>query len=245
MSQGFLEAFPREIRDQIYTHILASSSNAVTLSPWTIEVTRSMSILRTCKQIQRECKEIIWRHNGLYLRSPTEIFTRFSKLMEVDDLRRIRHIEICLELLDKDDLEWVFSGLKALSNLHRLGSLKSISLVAINDRPRSMKEYEEDLDLMCSGEYVDGRLFGGGPDASGRNLEFKTGWPRWSNWGKQNWLKEMLLDRSDTSSLLMDIHKTFGGYLLVDGSLCFRNGKVVPNSSKVNPRDGVITIVPR
>jgi hypothetical protein len=245
MPRSFLEALPREIRDQIYTYILASSSNAVTLSPWTIEVTRSMTILRTCKQIQRECKEIIWRHNGLFLRSPTELFTRFSSLMEVDDLRRIRHIEICLEVLDKDDLEWISSGLKALAQLHRIGALKSISLIAINDRPRSIKEYEEELDLMCSGEYVDGRLFGGGPDDNGTNLIFKTSWPHFSHWGKQKWLREMLLDRSDTTGLLKEIHTAFGGELLIDGSLCFKNGKQVAKTLKLNSRDGEIKIVPR
>lgn len=50
---------PREIRDHIYTDIFADSSNAITLSPWSIEVTRSMAILRTCKQVQRECKVYI------------------------------------------------------------------------------------------------------------------------------------------------------------------------------------------
>jgi hypothetical protein len=244
MPRGFLEAFPREIRDQIYTYVLASSSNAVTLSPWTIEVTQSMTILRTCKQIQRECKEIIWRHNALSLRPSTEIYSRFSGLMELDDLRRIQHIEISLELLDKDDLEWIFSGLKALATLPQTGAMKSISLVAISDRPRGIKEYEEELDLMCSGEYVDGRLFGGGADEVGTSLIFKSSWPHFSHWGKQKWLREMLLDRSDTTGLLQEIHTTFGGRLFIDGSLCFKNGKQVAKTSKLNPRDGEIKIVP-
>lgn len=245
MPRGFLDVFPREIRDQIYTYVLASSSSAVTLSPWTIEVTRSMTILRTCKQIQRECKEIIWSHNGLSLRSPTQISARFSELMEVDDLRRIQHIEICLELLDKDDLEWIASGLKALARLPRIGALRSISLIAINDRPRSIKEYEEELDLMCSGEYVDGRLFGGGSDDNGNNLIFKTSWPHFSHWGKQKWLREMLMDRSDTTTVLKELHETFGGHLFVDGFLCFRNGKQLAKTSSLNPRDGEVKIVPR
>ncbi|TVY46900.1 hypothetical protein LOCC1_G002196 [Lachnellula occidentalis] len=252
MPHRFLEAFPREIRDQIYTYILTSSSspsNAVTLSPWTFEVTRSLSLLRTCKQIQRECKEIIWRHNGLYLRSPTDIFTRFSSLMEVDGLRlrRIRHMEIVLELLDKDDLEWVFSGLKALVQLACVGSgsLESITLHAIQERPRGVNEFLEEMHLMCSGEWVDGRLFAAMPDNGiETTLVFKSSWPHFSNWGKQRWLREMLLNRSDTTALLKEMHTTFGGELLIDGSLLFKDGKQVATMSKSNPRDGEIKIVP-
>lgn len=241
---GFLQVFPREIRDQIYTYILASSSNAVTLSPWTIEVTRSMSILRTCKQIQRECKEIIWRHNGLSLRDPTEIFARFASLMEVSDIRRVRHIQIHLELLDKDELEWICSGLKAFAGLERIGSLSSISLIAINDRPRTLTEYEEELDLMFSGDSVDGRLFRARPDESGTNLIIHTSWPHFTHWGKQKWLREMLLDRSDTTSLLKEMHSMFSGGLFVDGSLVFGDGKQVAQTSKFDPKDGVIKITP-
>ncbi|CAG8953139.1 hypothetical protein HYFRA_00003337 [Hymenoscyphus fraxineus] len=211
----FLE-LPREIRDHIYTDILAGSSNAVTLSPWSIEVARSLSILRTCKQIQRECKDIIWQHNGLRLREPTQLFRRCNGLLKVDDVRRIEHIEITLELLDRDELEWMCGGLKAFADLK---TLKSITLLAINDRPRGIKEYEEELDLMCSGDLVDGRLFGGGPDDAGSSLILKTSWPHFSHWGKQRWLREMLLDRSDTTDLLQKLHMIFGGKLFVDGEL--------------------------
>ncbi|CAG8982174.1 hypothetical protein HYALB_00003610 [Hymenoscyphus albidus] len=211
----FLE-LPREIRDHIYTDILAGSSNAVTLSPWSIEVARSLSILRTCKQIQRECKDIIWQHNGLRLREPTQLFTRFNGLLKVDDVRRIEHIELTLELLDRGELEWMCGGLKAFADPK---TLKSITLLAINDRPRGIKEYEEELDLMCSGDLVDGRLFGGGPDDAGSSLILKTSWPHFSHWGKQRWLREMLLDRSDTTDLLQKLHMIFGGKLFVDGEL--------------------------
>ncbi|KAF4628683.1 hypothetical protein G7Y89_g9471 [Cudoniella acicularis] len=237
MGPGFLEVFPREIRDQIYTYILSSSS-AVTLTPWTIEVTRSMTVLRTCKQIQRECKEIIWLHNGLRLQEPTQLFTKFTALMENPEVRTIEHMEICLELLDRDELEWMCSGLQALSNLSKVGSLKSVSLVAINDRPRGIKEYEEELDLMCTGEYVDGRLFGGGPDVKGTKLIYKTSWPHFSHWGKQRWLREMLLDRSDTTPLLEQLNATFSGQLYIDEEL------LSEKLGALNPRDGEVKIVP-
>ena len=235
---SFLD-LPRELRDNVYTHVLASSSNAVTLSPWTIEVMRSMSILRTCKQVQRECKDIIWYHNGLHLRAPTQLYKRFAGLMDVDDLHRIEHIEITLELLDRDELEWMCSGLRALATLSEKGSLKSISLIAINDRPRGIKEYEEELDLMCSGDIVDGRLFGGGSDDK-KSLIFKTSWPHFSHWGKQRWLREMLLDRSDTTDLLQELHTIFRGKVYIDGTLC--PSGVRPKLCELNPRDGKVKI---
>jgi hypothetical protein len=230
---------PREIRDHIYTDILASSSNAVTLSPWTIEVTKSMSILRTCKQVQKECKEIIWLHNGLRLREPSQLHTRFTEVLNI--MRRKEHIEITLELLDRDELEWMCSGLKALAKLPETGSLKSITLVAINDHPRGLKEYEEALELMSGGDFVDGRLFGERPNDD-EHLILQTSWPHFSHWGKQRWLREMLLDRSDTTDLLQELHSIFGGKLYVDGTLC-PNG-IRPLNCILNPRDGEIKIMP-
>lgn len=154
-------------------------------------------------------------------------------------MRRIEHIEITLELLDRDELEWMCRGLKPFADLN---TLKSIALLAINDRPRGMKEYEEELDLMCSGDLVDGRLFGGGPDDAGTSLIFKTSWPHFSHWGKQRWLKEMLLDRSNTADLLHQLHTIFGGKLSVDGNLCPKG--VRPLHCELNPRDGEIKIFP-
>jgi hypothetical protein len=236
---------PRELRDKIYIDILASSSNAVTLSPWSIEVTKSMSILRTCKQIQKECKEIIWLHNGLRLREETELFARLTSVIDflgIEGLRQLQHIEITLELLDRDELEWMCSGLKAIAALPKKGIVKSITLIAINDRPRGLKEYEEALDLMCNGYYVDGRLFGCCCSGSDTNLILKTSWPRFSPWGKQPWLREMLLDRSDTADLLRELHTMFGGELYVDGTLCPKG--IRPETCKLNPRDGEIKILP-
>ncbi|KAG9238410.1 hypothetical protein BJ875DRAFT_48101 [Amylocarpus encephaloides] len=234
---------PREIRDQIYVDILASSSNTVTLSPWTVKVSRSMTILRTCKQIQRECKEIIWAHNGLRLREPTQLFGRFKELLDVDDVLKIEHVEITLELLDRDELEWMISALRAFKALPKSGSLKSISLIAISDRPRGMEEYREELDLICLGDYVDGRLFGGGPGADGKSLIFKTSWPHFSHWGKHRWLREMLLDRSDTTPLLQELRSMFVGELYIDGVEC-PDGMTQPLCD-LNPRDGEIKIISR
>ncbi|KAH8648943.1 hypothetical protein BGZ60DRAFT_422650 [Tricladium varicosporioides] len=239
-TRSFLEVFPREIRDLIYTFIFSSSSSGtVALSPWNFEVTKSMTILRICKQVQRECKEIIWQHNSLRLREQTQLFTKFSTLVDHPSISQIRHIEIWLELLDRDELEWVLSGLQPLSKLSKPGSLQSISLVAINDRPRNIKEFEEELDLVSSGEEVDGRFWRGGREEQGTKLIYKTCWPRFSGWGKQSWYREMLLDRSDTTILLGQLQDMFCGKLFID-SVPFSMNAL---HGVLNPRNGEIKIV--
>jgi len=241
MPSSFLGVFPREIRDQIYTYVLASSSRAVTLSPWTFEVSRSLSLLRTCKQIHRECKDILWHHNGLSLRDPTELFLKFKDRGKHRHVRRIRQLKICMELLDRDELEWMSTSMKALADWCRLGRLDSITITAAWERPRGVEEFKEILNLRKHGESLDGRLYQ--DSSTWTRMIVNTGWPRFSHWGKQRWLREMLLDPSGIDGLLKEIHHTFGGMLYVDGLLCFRNFMQIEKPS-LDPRNGEIRILP-
>src|SRR3954470_9573935 len=99
MPKPFLEILPREIRDQIYTLVLASPSGVVSLLPWTADVARSLRLLRTCKQIHRECKDIIWQHNRLTVREPTELFQMLSASVRHKEYRKPREISISVEVL--------------------------------------------------------------------------------------------------------------------------------------------------
>jgi hypothetical protein len=237
----FLIILPREIRDQIYTYILANPQGHVKLYPWSIDIARSLSILRTCKQIHRECKDIIWKHNKLNISNHTELFQRFSSQSRLKHSRRTQHIKICLELLDRDELEWMRASLKALASWSHAGRLKSITLVTDSSRPGTVEEFQEALALRESGESVDGRLYLEAPTRTG--LFINTGWPRFSHWGKQSWLREMLLDPSGTMELVREMHDFFGGELLIDGSLSFKDRLVVGEEMHLNPRDGEIKII--
>jgi hypothetical protein len=241
MPTSFLEVFPREIRDQVYKYVLASSSRAVTLSPWNVEIASSLSLLRTCKQIHRECKDIIWRHNGLSLREPTQLFQKFKGLAKHGHVRRIRQLKICMELLDRDELEWISTSIKALADWCRLGRLESITITTAWDRPRGVDEFKEILSLRKYGESLDGRLYQ--DSSTWTRMAVNTGWPRFSHWGKQRWLREMLLDPSGTDELLKEIHCIFGGMLYVDGRLCFRD-LVQIEATILDPRNGEIRIIP-
>lgn len=243
-TRPFLEVFPREIRDHIYTFILASPSGQVTLSPWTIEVAQSLSILRTCTQIQRECKDIIWYHKGLQLHESTRLYSRLKALSNHRQILRKRQLKMSLELLDRDELEWMTRSLPALLDWCKNGRLESITLSAIWEKPSSVPEFKEILALRKDGEPMDGRLFLQQPSPHHPRLTINTGWPRFSHWGKQRWLREMLLDPSGIDVLLFDIHKIFGGALYVDDVLCFVDGIRSAKAIKLDPRTAEIRIIP-
>ena len=134
------------------------------------------------------------------------------------------------------------ASLRALATWSQNGSLKSITLVTDSDRPRTVEEFQEALVLRESGETADGRLYREAPTWT--KMFINTGWPRFSHWGKQSWLREMLLDPSGIEELVREIHEYFGGELYVDGSLCFKDRVMVGNGVNLNPRDGEIRIIP-
>ena len=241
MPPPFLAVFPREIRDQILTYVLANSNGDVRLFPWTVDVARSLSVLRTCKQIHRECKDIIWEHNKLNVRDPSQLFQRLKSQSGLSRTKRIQHVQIFLELLDRDELEWMRASLKGLATWSQIGNLRSITLVTNSDRPRTMEEFQEALVMRESGETIDGRLYR--ESLTRTKMLVNTGWPRFSHWGKQNWLRAMLLESSGINELASEIHEVFGGDLLVNGSLYLRNRVLVGPKLGVNPQDGEIKIV--
>ncbi|ESZ94075.1 hypothetical protein SBOR_5551 [Sclerotinia borealis F-4128] len=248
MSSSFLQILPREIRDSIYTYILAGPDGVITLLPWSIEVARSLLILRTCKQIHREGKDIIWEHKGLNLREFPELGSKFGNIFSLRGERACGHITIQLEVIDWDELEWVERSLVAAAG--SLQKLHGITIKASKERPQTKVEFDNILNLMENGEIVDGRLFQWYPDTSSTNngswtWMVNTSWPRLSPWGKRKWLAEMLIDTTDTGKLLHKMHNTIGGHLYVDGVLCLKEGKQVVKDFKLDPRDGEITIIPR
>ncbi|CAL3967773.1 unnamed protein product [Diplocarpon coronariae] len=240
----FLEAFPREIRDQIYVQVLASQTGEVTLSPWTLDVARSLSLLRSCRQIHRECKDLIWHHNRLTLwpSSQSQLAQKFRGLLKHNHARRIRLLKVTLELLDHDELDWFTSSAKALRDWCRRGRLESITIAAEWDKPRDLQEFKEIQNLRRYGETVDGRLYR--DSSTWTRMVVNTGWPRFCHWGKQKWLREMLLDPSGVNELLLKIHNAFGGQMYVDGLLCFKDHRQILEGYHFDPRNGEIRIVP-
>ncbi|KAG4033958.1 hypothetical protein MFRU_004g04530 [Monilinia fructicola] len=248
MAPPFLQIFPREIRDIIYTYILAGSDGIITLSPWSIDVVRSLSMLRTCKQIHRECKDIIWAHKGMSLREFPGLGSKLEDLYLSLGGKVRWHILIQVEVLDWDELEWIERSLAVAAG--SLAELHGITIKASKERPQTVEEFDDMIDLRENGEIVDGRLFQEYPSRYFTNKEprtwnVNTSWPRLSPWAKKKWLAEMLIDTTDTGKLLYKINHTFGGQLYVDGMLFLKEGKQIAKSLKLDPRDGEVTIIPR
>lgn len=239
MPPSFFASFPREIRDQIYTHILESPVGSISLQPWTVEVARSLSVLRVCRQMHRECKDIIWLHKGLLLRQPTDIY---KKLSHISTMRRnrMRSLAIDLEVLDRDELEWVASG---LSYLHDFPRMEDITLQSAWESPRDLREFKAVMQLRNGKERLDGRLFRIARSTP-FSVNYMTGWPPFSSWGKQRWAKRMLSDSVGLDKVLKVIHDMFGGELWVNGVLCFKDKRQVAPCN-LDPGNGTIRIIPQ
>lgn len=253
MLRPFLEVLPREIRDQIFTYVLASPSGSVTLSPWTFSTERSLRLLRTCKQIHRECKDIIWFHNGLTIREPTDFLHTIGIELNRRDMLWKRtmflhdlNISISLELLDRDELEWIISALPAVARWSKLRNQETfqsttITISSYSERPRCVSEFEEFIDLRDSGSKVDGRLYRDNMLCTG--LQITSIWPPFAHWGKHKWLREMLLDSSNINNLVKDMHGIMGGELWVNERLCFKDQAQLLEDMALDPRDGEIKMI--
>lgn len=145
------------------------------------------SLLRTCKQIHRECKAVIWQHNKLTVRkrTHTELAEHWKASSPFHPF--VEDITISLELLDRDELEWIRSGLPSLVDWK---SLKTVTISAHSERPRSVTEFEALLRLRESGR-IDGRQYYEDTWMNFGDLEISTIWPPFAHWGKHRWLRQM------------------------------------------------------
>lgn len=255
MSPPFLTTLPREIRDLIYTYILASPDGSVTLSPWSVDVVRSLSILRTCKQIHRECKDIIWQHKGLVLRKHVQLSRKFKVQQAISDRLGAKwSLFLNMEVLDWDELDWLCRGLQPITSTYTANPPTTIIIKTSKERPQTVEEFRDVIQLRENGEIVDGRLFQAyatgsriGNERVSRlsskwDMVVNTAWPRLSPWAKRKWLAEMLLDPADTTHFLYQLHSLFPGELYINGVLFLKNKKQVMESLRLDPRDGEIKI---
>ena len=249
MGKHFLRDLPPEIRDQIYTYVLASpATGIIDLRPWTTAVEKSLSILRTCKQVHRECKDLIWQHNGMALRDDhNQLFDRLAKCYDQNSPAREVTVIMLLELLDVDELAWACQGLKAILSWPLHIKVSAVMLFTQFDRPRAMSEFTTLLHIRANGELLDGRRFYMHRLTHGvdETLSIQAVWPAFSHWGKQRWFKQMLVNNADPTELIEDLRKSLGAKLLaVDGTiLSSLPHDEVRNPIKLDPRNGSITMM--
>lgn len=61
--------------------------------------------------------------------------------------------------------------------------------------------------------------------------------------GKQNWLREMLLNIERVNSLLKGMHLQVGGEMWIDGLLCFKDKTQLVDDFRLNPRKGEVRMI--
>lgn len=141
MPHHFLD-LPREIRDQIYSHILSptglvaldhpSNRSHVRVSSYCYSHSKKFSpidlaILRTCKQIGNECRGLIWKLNSLQWQSSMPLEPRWwqmDKMYEVQSVSLVLNFQV-INYTGHHDLR-SFLGRLYECALH--GSLKELSL---------------------------------------------------------------------------------------------------------------------
>lgn len=259
MPTPFLENTPREIRDIIYRYVLSSptgnvalletseilgipsceslsaASNFLIVSSPSSEtddpsslVIISLTLLRTCKQIHDECKNLFWKWNVLSIGEPkTRSFSRLMRPYLLQPSGQIHSIELDVNkgtLLRVDDIRFT---LNMLVHWSRVGCLKNIS---INWNPIFPK------DTVASG----------GGDISGLlHSEQWFGFSIYSRVVIKTKFSKIAGRTSEYNYLFRSLfpqvlHEVFGGELLLDGFLCFKNHQQLVKSFNDGPDNEII-----
>jgi hypothetical protein len=158
-----LLSLPLEIQYQIYSYLLVSPSKHVTtlppgpwifsILPWDMrqEITleshtgaRSLdlSLLRVSKQLNRECKELLWGRNTFVYR-PFEVYRHTDSALEkgLGPLAGARHIAMHVDMtIGNLDIEAVAGALEALGSWAKSGSLEEVIIIVVNERCKPFQE---------------------------------------------------------------------------------------------------------
>ncbi|KAF8854734.1 hypothetical protein BDZ45DRAFT_27646 [Acephala macrosclerotiorum] len=139
MPHYFLD-LPRELRDQIYSHVLSPTGLIALDHPRNTTQVRvssychsrgfspiDLAILRTCKQIGNECRGLIWKLNSFHWLSSTPLERRW---WQMNKMYEVQSVSLALDFQNityagNHDL-WRFLG--RLHECALYGSLKELSL---------------------------------------------------------------------------------------------------------------------
>ncbi|KAE8445598.1 hypothetical protein EG329_013231 [Mollisiaceae sp. DMI_Dod_QoI] len=174
MISPLIDGLPREIRDQILLYVLASPTGYVSLIeadnddwPWRhlkeplkivptssdgailYDMKISLSVLRICKQIYYECKDILWKHNVLRLQRPVDL----TSFLVWDTLCRqlscqLQSVELKFDLFVPRKFAATQGALQTLVRWSRSGTLKKFCLIftkRVNRRTGHDESFQEVL----------------------------------------------------------------------------------------------------
>lgn len=267
MAPHFLEDFPREIRDPIYFHVLVSPTGFVNLVdrgdvnndpiPGLLQIVPyakdeslfklreqpiNLSLLRTCKQIHDEAKNVFWEHNGIHLFNPGQLVDNFIRELDVSLSLKIRRIEIDVDVLDGTDLKQISEALKTLGRWSREGKLEEVTLFLVVRNPKqdlarvvesllNMRYYGRARNRLMYEEYL-AVLKEAGGDAGylakvTRRIVFNAYWrtgrpgPVWSI--DQRGHNMNGFESKNPMPIVKDMHNAFGGEFWVDDLMVFKD----------------------
>jgi hypothetical protein len=295
MTSLFLAKLPREIRDQIYIYVLAPTGSVVLPDATNIEergwrstgarleilpfvMERSgdlresvikLSLLRVCKQIHGESKDLLWRHNALYLQRPSDltIFIFWDRLAY-----QLSHflctIDMDFVMFDQRHIRSTKKALETFVAWSRTGSLRKINLIFVK-RIRIRHGYDtnfEELLAIRTKAHIGSRLPMTWPTAEDcmkywdllwevgsvkdgfaphvqKRMIINSGLRNRNAHEKQQWLNRML--HSDPSGFATKLHEAFDGELWIDGVLCYKDGLQLYETFWMSDDDEVALVAER
>ncbi|KAG4428359.1 hypothetical protein IFR05_016153 [Cadophora sp. M221] len=202
--------------------------------------TISLALLRTCKQLYAESRDLVWRENNVTF--------QFSRPILVDNTRRalsrmqksahiigkhLRHVELCLFLLCNTNAETALPALEFLKNSAGSGGLKSVTL-------RNVSVGREDGWNLCEQLYLrrfqseedeaffhDALLDAGGSEGYlkdvGKKIFFDVDFEcTHMDFHTLAWWRAVGV--LEVPKKIRKLHDAFGGELWVNGGLWMRDG---------------------
>jgi len=190
----------------------------------------SLTLLRTCRQINQECKDLFWKLNVLSLGEPMDrSFSRLTRPYLLQPSGQLHSIELDVNKGTLRMLDEIHFTLTMLVHWSRVGCLKNI---LINWDPILPKKA-----MVSSGRDVSRSLYS----------------EHWFGFSVHNRvvirtkpLKDQ--ERSSQYNYLFDaffpqlLHEVFGGELLMDETLCFKDDQRLVESFKTGPDDEAIPV---
>jgi hypothetical protein len=257
MGLHFLEDFPREIRDAIYFHVLVSPTGLVNLVvrwddkdkpiPGRLRIQPhakdgdpvklrkqaiNLSLLRTCKQIHEEAKNLFWEQNKIHLFGPGQLLGSFQGL-DVGLSLKIRYLEIDIDVRTIAVVKQISEALETLGRWSREGNLKEVtialvvrnpsqvasrvveSLLDLRSHSRSRLMYQDFLTVLKEAGGNDGYL-----TKVMRRIVFDAYWRRGRSLPK-HW--QLGIECKNPMPVVKDIHDAFGGEFWMDGLRVFKD----------------------
>jgi hypothetical protein len=240
MPRNLLLDLPREIREQIYIYTLFSPTgilcpdrppNTANLfafqifeSPYydSYNLTLSLSLLQTCKQINAEAKDVIYKHNAFAVQN-------FDELPQLS--RHVEHIFLSIELEYREDLE---NTAEALDVLSRRENLTTLTLFTC----KGFCEMNSLMELRLFGERPIFRWGEVNPHAGEKLFDeyltvLRNSWGKydgqWAGVARKLFLQVESVNPGpgDAKKVVEDMHDAFKGELWIDDRLCYKDGQEV------------------